>query len=485
MSLRHNACQRAIQLLILAGWLLVPWLAADDLTPHERMGRDVFRELIEIDTTHEHGSSGPAAQAMARRLLDAGFPAGDVEVLGPPDSRNLNLVARLRGTGARKPILWLAHLDVVEARREDWSLDPFAFTEKDGFFYGRGTYDIKDGAAILVATFARLRREGYIPDRDLILALTAGEESGQDYNGVDWLLRERRARIEAAYCVNMDAGDPQIRNGKRILRTVQASEKVFLSLRLEVTNPGGHSSLPLKENAIYRLAGGLSRLAVYDFPARLNEVTRGFFERMAALEPGPQAADMKAAARVPPDAAAVARLSASAFYNAQLRTTCVVTQIDGGHAENALPQRARATVNCRMLPDEVPAEVEETIRRVLADQQIRVSVLTPAVPGPASPLTPAVMQVVEKVTAELWPGVPVAPVMETGATDGKFLRSAGIPTYGVSGVFIDIDDIRSHGRDERIGVKDYYDGLAYIDRLVRALSGAESETASPRGSGTK
>jgi acetylornithine deacetylase/succinyl-diaminopimelate desuccinylase-like protein len=445
---------------------------ASELTPHQALGRDLLKILIETDTTHEHGSTTPAAEAMARRLLDSGFPPADVQVIGPADSKNKNLVARLRGTGKRKPILLLAHLDVVEARREDWSLDPFVLTEKEGYFYGRGTYDIKDGAAILVATLLRLKREGQAPDRDLILALTAGEESGGDYNGVHWLIKEHPELIDAAYCINMDAGDPQIRKGKRFERGVQATEKVPQSFRLEATHPGGHSSLPTKDNPIYRLSAGLGRLAAYDFPIRLNEVTRAYFLKAASHEADPAVAtDMKALARVPPDEAAGARLSAKAYFNAQMRTTCVVTLIEGGHAENALPQRARATVNCRMLPDEVPAQVEATIRRLLADEQIKVSVIAPAVAGPPSPLSPEVMDAIERTTATLWPGLPVVPVMETGATDGKYFRRAGTPTYGVSGVFIDVDDARAHGRDERIGVTDYYDGLEYTYRLVRALSG--------------
>ena len=444
---------------------------AQDLTPTQRLGREVLREVIEIDTTHEHGSTTKAAQAMAQRLLDAGFPAADVQVVGPDGSPNANLVARLRGRGKEKPILLLAHLDVVEARKEDWSLDPFKLTEKDGFFYGRGVYDIKDGAAILVATLIRLRRESFAPSRDLILALTAGEESGPDYNGVEWLLKEHRDLVDAAYCINMDAGDPQIQKGKRIARTVQASEKVVQSFFLEATSPGGHSSLPTPDNPILRLAAGLGRLAAYAFPARMNEVTRAYFERIATLVADPAVAtDLRAVAHTPPDPEAVSRLSRSAFYNAQMRTTCVATLIEGGHAENALPQRARATVNCRMLPDEVPSEVESTIRRVVADDQIRVSVATPARPGPLSPLSPEIMTAVERTTTALWPGIPMVPVMETGATDGKFTRGAGIPTYGISGVFIDIDDMRAHGRDERIAVKDFYDGLEYIYALVRAIS---------------
>jgi acetylornithine deacetylase/succinyl-diaminopimelate desuccinylase-like protein len=444
---------------------------AADLTPQQALGRDLLRTLVDIDTTAEHGDTTPAAEAMARRILDAGFPPADVQVVGPRQ-RNRNLVARLRGSGRRKPIVLLAHLDVVEARREDWSVDPFQLLEKDGFFYGRGTSDIKDGAAILTATLLRLKQEGLSPDRDLVLALTTGEESSLDYNGVAWLLKERRDLVDGAFCINMDSGDPQARNGKRFLRPVQASEKVYMSLRLEVTSPGGHSSLPTKDNAIYRLAAALGRIGGFDFPVRLNEVTRAYFQGLARLADPPAAAgDLLAVTRTPPDAGAVQRLAESPYFNAQMRTTCVATLLEGGHAENALPQRARATINCRMLPDEVPAEVEATIRRVVADDRVQVSVVNPAVPGPASPLSPEVMGAVERTTEELWPGVPVLPVMETGATDGKYFRSAGIPTYGVSGVFLDIDDVRAHGRDERIGVQDYYDGLEYTYRLVRALSG--------------
>jgi acetylornithine deacetylase/succinyl-diaminopimelate desuccinylase-like protein len=457
-------------LAMLAVAVAAPARAAD-LTPQQTLGRDLLRTLVDIDTTAEHGDTTPAAEAMARRLLDAGFPPADVQVLGPRE-RNRNLLARLRGSGQRKPIVLLAHIDVVEARREDWSMDPFRLLEKDGFFYGRGTSDIKDGAAILVATVLRLKQENLTPDRDLVLALTTGEESGLDYNGVAWLLKEHPDLVDGAVCLNMDSGDPQARNGRRFLRPVQASEKVYMSLRLEATSPGGHSSLPTRDNAIYRLAAALSRIAAFDFPARLNEVTRAYFRGLAHLaDPPAAAADLEAVTRTPPDAAAVARLAESPYFNAQMRTTCVATMLDGGHAENALPQRARATVNCRMLPDEVPAEVEATIRRVVADDRVEVSVVSPAVPGPASPLSPEVMGAVERTTAELWPGVPVVPVMETGATDGKYFRSAGIPTYGVSGVFLDIDDIRAHGRDERIGVEDYYGGLECTYRLVRALSG--------------
>ena len=445
------------------------------LSAHQQQARDIFKQLIEINTTASSGSTTVAATAMAARLTQAGFPAADVQVIGPAGSRNYNLVARLRGTGggSAKPILFLAHLDVVEARREDWSLDPFTFTEKDGFFYGRGTQDIKDGAAILVATFARLKQEGYRPNRDLIVALTAGEEGGMDYNGVQWLLANHRDLIDAAYVINMDAGDPVSLNGKRLMRPVQASEKVYVTFGLTVHNPGGHSSLPTKDNAIYRLAAALGHVSAYEFPARLTEVTRNYFQTMAGLEHGPLAPDMAAVARPTPDTAAIRRLSdASPTYNAQLRTTCVATQLAAGHAENALPQTASATINCRMLPGTPSDDVQETLTRIVNDTAVAVSVITAAVPSPPSALTPEIMAPIGRVTRQLW-NIPVVPVMETGATDGLYFRNAGVPVYGVSGVFIDINDVRAHGRDERVGVQDFYDGAEYIYQLVKAVSSTQ------------
>jgi len=349
-------------------------------------------------------------------------------------------------------------------------MDPFTLVEKDGFFYGRGTLDVKDGDAILVATLVRLKQEGYRPNRDLILALTSGEEGGSDYNGVDWLLKNHRELIDAEYVINMDGGDPVMLNGKRLMRTVQAAEKVYVTFKLEVHNPGGHSSLPTKDNAIYRLAAALGRLSGYQFPAQLNEITRATLQNWAALQQGQLAADLAAVARPNPDTAAIRRLSdQSPVYNAQLRTTCVATELAGGHAENALPQTASATVNCRMLPGTPSEDVQRTLNAVVNDTAVVISVVTAATPSPASPLTPTVMGPIERVTKRLW-NVPVVPVMETGATDGLYLRNAGIPVYGVSGVFVDINDIRAHGRDERIGVQDYYDGAEYIYQLVKELS---------------
>lgn len=440
---------------------------AQALTPDQALAREILAELIGINTTAEHGSTTPAALAVARRLVAAGFPAADVQVVGLEG--NQNLVARLRGTGKRRPILLLAHLDVVEALRSDWSMDPFTLTERDGYFYGRGTSDIKDMAAIFVATLIRLKREHVVPDRDIILALEAGEET--DAAGIRWLLANRRDLIDAEYCINGDAGDPLERGGRPVARMVQASEKVYHDLRFEVHNPGGHSSLPVADNAIYRLAAALERLAGFQFPMSLNDVTRAYFERMAPTQPADVAADMRALLRDPPDAAAAARLSArSPIFNSILRTTCVATRLEAGHANNALPQTARAVVNCRMLPQDPPERVEATLRSVVADTAVAVMPIDTAIPSPPSPIAPDVFAPLERVTRQMWPGVPVIPSMETGATDGLYLRNAGMPVYGVSGVSLDADDIRAHGRDERIGVRAYYAGFEFTYRFVQALA---------------
>ena len=434
----------------------------------DRAARAIFAELIGINTTHDRGATTPAALAVRRRLLAAGFPAKDVVIAGPNQAR-MNLVARLHGSGARKPIVLLAHLDVVEAKREDWSLDPFTLTEKDGYFYGRGTSDIKDMAAIYVQTMVRLKREKAKLDRDVILALTADEEGGDD-NGVQWLLANRRPLIDAAYVINGDGGDPVMRDGQVYARNVQASEKVYMDLRLEVRNPGGHSSLPVKDNAIYRLSAALTRIGGYEFPMRLNEVTRAYFTRAAAAAPDTLAARMRMIGETG-DTTAMRRVAAgSAWFNAVLRTTCVATRLEGGHANNALPQVAAANINCRMLPDERPEDVIAAIRRAAADTAVQITVTSEPVPSPPSPLVPEVLEPVDSITAAMWPGAAVVPSMETGATDGLFFRNAGIPVYGVSGVPLDGDDIRAHGQDERIRVDAFYQGLEFTWRLVRALA---------------
>jgi acetylornithine deacetylase/succinyl-diaminopimelate desuccinylase-like protein len=439
-------------------------------SPHDRLARELLAELININTTDSSGDNTRAAEAMAARLRHAGFPAEDVRVLAPAPRKG-NLVARLRGSGEGRPLLLLAHLDVVEARREDWTLDPFSFVEKDGYFYGRGTSDDKYMAAIFVANLIRLKQEGVTPDRDIIVALTADEEGGP-HNGVSWLLREHRALIEAEFCIN-EGGDGVSKNGRPLINEVQAAEKVYLTFRLEAKNPGGHSSLPVGDNAIYHIAGALTRIAAHAFPIRLNEVTRGYFQRTERVETGEEAAAMRALLSATPDSLQHAgeRLARmSAFYNAQLRTTCVATGIEGGHAENALPQVARATVNCRLLPGEDPKQVERTLAKVIADAKVTIRPLAQVRPSPASPLRPAVMAAVETITKEMFPGAIVVPTMATGATDGLYLRNADIPTYGLSGVFFEAGDVRAHGQDERVGVREYYEGREFLYRLTRALS---------------
>ena len=433
----------------------------------QQLAQKIFEELININTTDSVGSTTKAAEAMAAELRAAGFLKEDIQVLGP-NPRKGNLIARLHGTGEHKPLLLLAHLDVVEALREDWSFDPFKFFEKDGYFYGRGTTDDKAMAAIWIANLIRFKQERFEPDRDIIVALTADEEGGNS-NGVTWLLQNHRNLIEAEYCFN-EGGGGLIKNGKYLLNEVQASEKVYLSFNLEVKNRGGHSSLPTKDNAIYHLAEGLTRLARFDFPVHLDEITRAYFERSASLETGQSAADMKAVTFIPPDPAAVERLSRIPLYNALMRTTWVATRLAGGHADNALPQTARAVVNCRILPGESPNEVEKTLVKVLADKQISVSRIGKPLSCPASPLKPEIMKPIEQITIEMWPDVPVIPTMCTGGTDGLYLRNAGIPTYGVSGIFQDMDDFRAHGKDERIRVKSFFEGQEFLYRLVKAIS---------------
>jgi acetylornithine deacetylase/succinyl-diaminopimelate desuccinylase-like protein len=453
--------------------LLTTGLAAQTLAPHQQLAREIYKQLIEINTTDSVGNTTVAADAMATRLRAAGFPAADIFV-GGPVPRKGNLVARLRGrTPGLKPILLLAHIDVVEAKKEDWSpdLDPFKFIEKDGYYYGRGTSDDKAMAAIFVANLLRMKQERLVPDRDIVLALTADEEGG-DYNGVEWLLANHRARVDAEFGLN-EGGGGQAKAGRRIANRVQASEKVYADFTLEATNKGGHSSQPQSENAIYQMADALGRIGKYTFPFQLNEVTRGYFERMAGIEQGQVAADFKAITQPTADPAAVTRLSAVPLYNAMMRTTCVATMVDGGHALNALPQRVTANVNCRILPGADPAEVERTLARVINDPRVSIKPVKAAKPSPPSPLKPELMQTITRITEEMWPGVAVVPVMSTGATDGLYFRQAGIPIYGVSGLFGDMDDVRSHGRDERMGVKEFYDGQEFLWWLVNALTGAK------------
>ena len=447
------------------------------LTPFQSLGRELLQEMVETNTEYSIGSTTKLAESLAARFRAAGFPAADVQVVGPDtgkDAKDKNLVVRYRGRGARAPILLIGHMDVVEAKPSDWVLDPFKLTERDGHFYGRGTLDMKNGDASWVAALLRMKQEKIVPSGDIILALTAGEEGGGGYNGIQWLLAHDRDAIRAQYVLNADAGGGELRDGKPIAMDVQAAEKVFHSVRLTTHNPGGHSSLPRTDNAIYELAAALGKVSGYAFPFETNAVTRTYFSRTAALVPADLASDMRAvSASSTPDSAAAARLAArSAFYNAQLRTTCVATLLAGGHAVNALPQSATATVNCRMMPGSDPVQVERTIRRIVADSGVHVEAADTAVASPPSPLPPALEQSLERVTTSMWGPLPIVQEMETGATDGLFLRNAGMPVYGVCGLFVDPnndEDMRAHGLNERIGVHAFYDQLEFTYRLLKAL----------------
>jgi acetylornithine deacetylase/succinyl-diaminopimelate desuccinylase-like protein len=444
--------------------------SAQTLSPLQQRAVDIYKELVEINTVTETGDTARAADAMAARLRAAGFGDADLQVFKPAPRKG-NLVARLHGTGARKPILLLAHIDVVEAKPQDWTTDPFKLVEKDGYFYGRGSGDDKFMAATFVANMIRYKEEGYRPDRDIILALETDEENlDADGLGIQWLLKNHRDLIDAELALN-EGGGVGLKRGKAIRNSVQTSEKVSVSYRLEVTNKGGHSSVPSPDNAIYHLADALSRLGKFAFPLDLNATTRQSFERAAELETPEVAADIRSVLSAAPDPAALARLSANPAYNAQLRTTCVATMLNGGHAYNALPQTAQAVVNCRILPNEKIEDVRATLVRVLADDKISMSPVNPGAPSPPSAIDEALLAAIEKTSAEFWPGTPVVPVMSAGATDGSYLRSAGIPTFGHSGLAGDVDDVRAHGKDERVRVKSFQDGQEYLYRLVKRLSG--------------
>ncbi len=464
-----NGQRVGVRAILVSLALSLPALSAE-LTAHQRLARDIYRELVEIRTVHPDGDNTAAARAMARRLLDAGFDPKDVEVVEPAPRKG-NLVARLRGTGELRPLLLLAHIDVVEAKAEDWSdgLDPFRLTERDGFFYGRGTLDDKAMAAIFVANLVRLRAEGLRPKRDLIVALTADEEGGT-HNGVAWLLRHRRALIEAEFAVN-EGGGGTWRDGRPFLHGVQVGEKMYLSFDLEATHAGGHSSVPTRENAIYDLAAALDRVSRLELPARVDYVTRSSFARLADIEQGALAGAIAAIAAGRAGEAEMRLASAVPRYNAQLRTTCVATRIEGGHAENALPQRAKAVVNCRLLPGEDPAFVLRELQRA-AGERVGVKARGEPRASEASDPQAPVMGTIQRVSESMWPGVPVVPLMSAGATDGSRLRNAGIPTYGVSGLFVEYGEMRMHGRDERLAVRSFLEGAEFLYRLVRSLGEA-------------
>lgn len=437
----------------------------------KQLAHDIYKQFIEIQSGFTTGATTPVAEAAAARLRAAGFPDSDIFV-GGAIPKKANLVVRYHGTGAHKPILLLAHIDVVEAKREDWTTDPFQLIEKDGYFYGRGTGDDKAQAAVWIANLIQYKKEGFKPDRDIIVALTADEEGGGPYNGVDWLLKNHRDLIDADFALN-EGGWGEESHGKKISNDLQVSEKYVLNYRFEVRNKGGHSSMPVPDNAIYHLAGALQRLAGFGFPLKTNEVTAAYFKEMAKLDPGPMKEDLEKTAEGSQEA--MQRVAAaSTAWNATLRTTCVATMLEGGHAINALPQLAAAVVNCRVLPEDSPEYVQSTLEKIVEDDKVSIKSTGEFTKGPASPMRPDVLKAVNDATNALWPGVPTVPIMVMGATDGRYLRSEGIACYGVQGFFMDRDDIRFHGRDERMGVQSFYEGQAFLYDLVKRLSGASN-----------
>jgi acetylornithine deacetylase/succinyl-diaminopimelate desuccinylase-like protein len=464
-GLWHNGAMRLalVSLVCLSAW------AADIMPPEaeQRLAREIYKQMIEVKSGFSTGSTTPIAESVAARFKAAGFPASDIFVGGAIPTK-ANVVVRYHGTGARKPMLLLAHIDVVEALREDWTVDPFVFLEKDGYFYGRGTADDKAQAAVWVATLLRFKRENYKPDRDLILALTADEEGGGPYNGVDWLLQKHRNLIDADFALNEGARGVLV-NGKRVEHDIGLAEKQFLNLRWEVRNKGGHSARPVPDNAIYHLAAALNRLATFQFDFHLTDITREYFRQAAKTESGGLAADMIKVAEG--DGEAMRRVAAaSPPLNAMMRTTCVATQLEGGHATNALPQLAAANVNCRLLPDDSAERVVAELTKLIADDQVKITITTNEGASPASPLRPDIMKAFNRATDTMWPGVITVPTMAVGGSDGRYLRVAGIPTYGVQGFFQDRDDVRSHGRDERMLVRSFYEGQTFLYEFVKALS---------------
>jgi acetylornithine deacetylase/succinyl-diaminopimelate desuccinylase-like protein len=479
-ALKCHACLGWIAAIAGTVGIESAWSSPLEEQASRSLAHDIFKQLIEINTTDSVGNVTTAAQAMAQRLLDGGFPAADVTVLGPNDRKG-NLVASYRGKpgSKRKPILIIGHLDVVEARRDDWTTDPFEFIEKDGYYYGRGTQDMKVSDAIAVTDFIRMKREGFVPDRDIILALTADEEGGKS-NGVDWLLKNHRDLIEAEFALNPDSGGVVTDHGKPLSMEFEATEKLYADFQVAATNPGGHSSLPKPDNAIYHVVDALAKLEKAPFPFELNNVTREYFSQMATTQTGQTAADMRAILSSPPDPAAIDRLSQDARYNSTLRTTCVATMMNAGHAPNALPQRAEANVNCRIFPGHSQEEIRLALVNLFDDPKLTVRYVSDArevsehgsdrkamVPPP---LNPEVMDALRSVSRKIWPGIAVFPEMETGASDSMYTMAAGIPSYGISGVALDRNDVRAHGKDERVPVESYYTGVEFYYEFLKKLT---------------
>jgi acetylornithine deacetylase/succinyl-diaminopimelate desuccinylase-like protein len=452
-----------------AGSQMKPAAAHRSPPAYEGMARDLFSGLVGIDSTHAIGSA-KAAELLQAKLRSAGFSEKEVFVGGPrPDK--MNIVVRLAGRGKGKPVLFNAHLDVVEAIRETWSTDPFTLVEKDGYFYGRGTIDIKNEVAILATNLIRLRQEHYRPERDIILAFNTDEEAGGDANGVEWLLKTHRDLVDAGLVINHDAGGGETLDGVRLWSTIQTSEKVYATYTLTTAGTGGHSSLPARDNAISRLARALTRLDDFQFPVRLSDTTRLYLKAVADHTGGERATAIRAVIADPSNQSALNALRDVPVVNAQLRTTCPVTMVQAGQSESALPIRAKATIQCRLIPGTTAEEMIETLKKLIDDPKVEIGVVwAPQASAPAA-LDPRVVNTVERITAEMWPGVKVVPVMSAGASDNVYWRAGGLETFGVSGTFVNVADLRAHGKDERVGVNEFYEALEFSYRLMKQLSG--------------
>ena len=457
--------------VVLALGTLPVTVVAQAPTADEAQFRSLYKELVEINSTRSAGNCTHAAEAMRARLLAAGIPASDTRLVTPPGFPNDGgLLAVLHGQDPKaKAILLLAHIDVVEAKREDWQRDPFKLVEENGWFYARGASDDKAMAAVFTDTLIRFHKEGFKPRRDVKLALTCGEETPDTSNTVHWLTQNQPEALSAAFALNEGAGGELDEHGRPVALQIQAGEKVYQDFALEASDVGGHSSRPTKNNPIVRLSAGLTKLGAYNFPIALNQATRGYFEAQAKLVAPNVAADMRAILKDPPDEAAAERLWAvNPSWNGSMRTTCVVTEITGGHAPNALPQHVRANVNCRILPGVPVADVGRQIQQVLGDSEIKITAVGEApIQAPVPPLSDKIMGPVREVANRIWPGVAIVPTMSTGATDGRFLNATGVPTYGLSGMFHDAEGSHAHGLNERIRVKSLLDGRRFLYEVAK------------------
>jgi len=441
---------------------------------NQKLAHDIFRDIVEVRSVHDIGTAG-VANILVKYLKAGGFTDSEISVV--PETKypkQVNVVVRIKGKGHGKPVMWICHMDVVDAKKEDWTpgLDPYKFTEKDGYYYGRGTSDMKDEDAAVAASLIRLKKEGFVPDRDIIVAFTADEEVGVEQDGPKFLVTEKRPLVDAGLVMNPDGGSGEILNGKRLDFAIETAQKTYMTFKMETTNKGGHSSEPRPDNAIYQLANGLVKLSAYTFPYKNNATTRTYFQSLAATATGEKKQNLLAVAKDPIDTAAAARLAKDIPLNALLHTTCVATMLKAGVQENALPSSADATIQCRVFPGESVEQTRATLEKVAGDPNIKVTLLEPVQEAKETAPDPKVMASVTKVVHAMWPGVPVVPVMAAGASDSIFTRAAGMPSYGVGGGWWDINDIRAHGRDERDEIGNFNQTVEFTYRLMKELSTA-------------